>query len=1034
MRELPEGRRDYEPERRGWVEPFRALDWQRLEEVGDLHFHASAYSSALDYYDQLLDERAADEVDDTDLRRVLRKACDANILIGHYDRVEALIERAYALLAEEAELGGEEVADAVSVQRAVFQTRKAAVLRWRGRLQDSLALAKRAFSVLALTNEHTDVAILQVGMGMCHMRLGRLKKAEEFFYDGMATFRRIGHDLGVANVMNNLALMHKNRCEWDAAARFLEKALELAERIGASHLLPGLFLNQGIILLKTNRPGEARPLIEKGRRLAISLGDRTRQTRLCLVAGRLETLEGRLARAEELILEGKTLAESNRLLREVTIADEYLGDILLARGEFGKARFSYELGLEKARRIAVGNDLEGELLRRMGEAHLAEGRFDEAVAVSQDAIAVCEKINEDYELGFCHATLGAAYVASRDLTQTDHHYREAIAIFARQGLHSHWCGAILAYTDARLESSQEADLLLLRRYLMDAQENGAAAVSDLVLCDILERLARVQMRLGQHDDALLTAFELERHASGVESADLDRRVVDLRDGIETGLLGGVSRAENHLQAISDLPGLFAAGREVLPRHLETILSGSMDRVHAEVGFLAMDDGTGKLRIAARKGLTENLVDQLVRWFEHGKDGDERGTVFFSRLDAADELLGEVPALASAAGSCVMMPIALHDRRFGLIFLGRAGTSGPGFDRSALDFLATYMGFLALFLYEKGPGRGAQDTATKPIVRIESFENIITQNASMLEVLGLVRKVAPSDLTVLLTGETGTGKGLLAYSLHALSRRSKKRFLSINCAAIPETLLESELFGHKRGAFTGAHSDKRGLLAEAEGGTVFLDEVGKMPLSMQGKLLHFLDTKVVRPVGANTEFQVDVRIVCATKTDLHAMSEQGLFLEDLYYRLLDFPVTVPPLRERADDVELLSRHFVERFGRDLGMAPPALDRRFLDLLVRHSWPGNIRELEKTLKRAMVLAQDTDVLRAEHLPETLTGATAVMERTDGISPLRETMAAIECREIERAMRATRGNKSAASRMLKISYPNLLKKIKHYGIGQN
>ena len=157
------------------------------------------------------------------------------------------------------------------------------------------------------------------------------------------------------------------------------------------------------------------------------------------------------------------------------------------------------------------------------------------------------------------------------------------------------------------------------------------------------------------------------------------------------------------------------------------------------------------------------------------------------------------------------------------------------------------------------------------------------------------------------------------------------------------------------AFTGADNDKKGLLVQAQGGTLFLDEIGKMPLAMQGKLLHFLDTKSVRPVGSNRETKVDVRIVAASKTDLHARSRTGGFLEDLYYRLVDFPLTIPPLRERADDVELLTRHFSQRFCQELGTAPLALDRVFMDLLVHHSWPGNIRELEKTLKRAIVLAQ-------------------------------------------------------------------------------
>ncbi len=1004
------------------------LDWARLEEVGDLHFHASAFSTALDYYDRINDDATLSRLELVPALRVLRKSVDANLLLGNLDQLDILLERVFARLDRHA--AGPEAELAV-IQRAVFQCRQADALRQRGRLQDALQLAKRAFSVLALTDEHTDVAILQVVMGICHARLGRLEKAEEFFNDGLATFRRIDHELGVANVLNNLAHLHKLGCRWERSLNLLDKAVELARKIGASHLLPGFYLNQGLVLLKIDRLGEARTLLDKGLRLAASLGDRANQTRLHLAMGRLETLSGRLARAEELILEGRTLAEDGRFLREATIADEYLGDILLARGDIEKARYNFELGLQKSRRISAGNDLEAELQRRMGEAHLAAGRLDEAIAVSQAAIAVGRECGETYELGFCHATLGRAYAGQGDRKLADDHFREAIATFGQQQLTHLWCRTILAFADVRRSDAGEAELLLLRRYLMDAQENGAAAVGDRTLCEILDRLARVQIRLGQFDDALLTVFELERHAAGLEDAELARGVVALRDRIEAGLLGGGLTAETHLQAISGLPGLFSRGDDSVPRNLDSVLAAGMDKVQAESGFIAMaDDRDGGLRISARAGLTDNLARQLTRWFDDElASGRRSGTAFFSRIDTADDLARAVPAVAANTGSCVFMPISLHERRFGLLFLGRGETAGGGgFDRAALDFLATYMGFLALFLYEKGRGGAAVAT---PIERIESFENIITRNGQMLDVLGLARKVAPSDLTVLLNGETGTGKGLLAYSLHALSRRAAKRFLSINCAAIPESLLESELFGHKRGSFTGAHSDKRGLLAEAEGGTVFLDEIGKMPLSMQGKLLHFMDTKVVRPVGANNEFQVDVRIVCASKSDLHAMALSGLFLEDLYYRLLDFPLTIPPLRERPDDIDLLARHFVERFSHDLGVRAPMLDRVLLDLLVQHPWPGNVRELEKTLKRAIVLAQGDAVLRPEHLPLAMVGALGGGESGGEQAPLRESLALVECREITRAMQTCDGNKSAAARLLCISYPNLLKKIKHYGI---
>jgi tetratricopeptide (TPR) repeat protein len=397
--------------------------WSRLEEVGDLHFHSSAYSSALDYYRQLLDDATLTSVPRDAAAELLRKAIDAHFRLGQLDEAEALLDRAVGLCGRNSALA--DPAEAAIVQ-ATFDLRRADVYRERGRLHDALKLAKGAFAVLALSDEHASVARLQTIMGICHVRLGRQEKAREFFTDGLSTYRRIGQDLGVANLLNNLALMEKNRCRWNKALAQMEKAVELAHRVGASHLMPLFYLNQGIILQKIDRLGESRTLLEKGLRLAVSLGDRIQETRLNLALGRLETLAGRYARAETLVLNGKSLAEQHRFPREATIADEYLGDILLQRGDPEKARFNYQIGLEKSRAIAVGNDLEGELQRRMGEAHLMAGRHDEAVAVSQAAIAICEKCGEEYEVGFCHLTLGKAYTAQRDWAQADHHFRQAI--------------------------------------------------------------------------------------------------------------------------------------------------------------------------------------------------------------------------------------------------------------------------------------------------------------------------------------------------------------------------------------------------------------------------------------------------------------------------------------------------------------------------------------------------------------------------------------------------------------------------------
>ncbi len=1037
MKERFEGHHEYGPEHPPGIEGARIFNSSRLEEVGDLHFYASGYSSALDYYQQIYTHSDFSGLDSSIALNVLRKASDCLVLLGHLERAEILLNRADDIL-DSCRPAKDDFS--VPTINAQFQIRRAWLLLELSQLNECLRVAKMAFAVLALTDEHKEVAHLQAIMGVAHHRLGRMEKAEEFYSDSLATYRRIGWDLGIANLLNNLAVIKKNNCEWESALSLMDKATSLAKQIGSSSLLPGFYLNQGVTLTKSNRLGEAKPLFDKGRNVARSLGDQVNLCRLLLASGNLETQDGRLAHAEELLMEGKNLAEQNRYLREATIADEYLGDVLLARGLPEKALFNYQLGLEKSRTIASGNDLEGELLRRSAEAHLAAGRFSDAIALSQAAVAVCEQCGEVYELAFCHLVLAKAYSGSHDRQMLKHHFQDAISIFKEQGLVKQWCQTILEFSAERRGDAPEAELLLMRRYLMDAQDQGASSVSDSMLCKVLKALALVQIQLKQFDDALLSVFELERQAIGLDDEGLNHTIVQIREQIELGLVGGSESSETHLEAISNIPGLFSNNDSSVFRNLVSVLTAGMERVGADNGFIAMTEESipgAPLKIVSLSGLTENLAGQLSAWFSnHLAENENSGMSFFSRLDGDNELIENIPAMQSVIASCVFMPIALKDRNFGMLFLGKEPKSalGASFGRNSLDFLTTYMGFLALFRVEKSKSKDTLEVET-PIQRIESFENIITQSDKMLEVLGLAQKVAPSNLTVLLNGETGTGKGLLAYSIHALSQRCDQRFLQINCAAIPDALLESELFGHVKGAFTGADSNKKGLLESAEGGTVFLDEIGKMPLNMQGKLLQFLDSKTIRPVGGDRELQIDVRLIAASKTDLHVAAHNGNFLEDLYYRLLDFPLVIPPLRERLGDVPLLTRHFVQRFAQEISAELPVIDHSFMEALTRSSWPGNVRELEKTVKRAIVLAQNDGALCPEHLPGSFEiSAEAVASLSEAVNPLKDTLAKIECREISRALLISEGNKSQAARTLKISYPNLLKKIRHYGIDQN
>jgi len=317
--------------------------------------------------------------------------------------------------------------------------------------------------------------------------------------------------------------------------------------------------------------------------------------------------------------------------------------------------------------------------------------------------------------------------------------------------------------------------------------------------------------------------------------------------------------------------------------------------------------------------------------------------------------------------------------------------------------------------------------------------LVGEDPSLRKVFASMQRAAATDTTVLLEGESGTGKELFARSLHALSPRTDQPFVAINCAAIPETLLETELFGHEKGAFTGAVARKPGKFEVAHRGTLFLDEIGDLPLSLQAKILRALEEKRFERVGGTASVQVDVRLVAATNKGLRAAVAARRFREDLYFRLSVFPITVPPLRERPGDIPTLARFFVDRFCRDLKKKPLVLSPAALEHLQKYRWPGNVRELQNCIERAVILA-DGDTILPRHL--NLSFAEPPVD--EAVSPwsqidlsgslaevTRRVTAEVERRKIEEILREAGNNKGRAAELLQVSYKTLLVKLKEHGI---
>jgi transcriptional regulator with PAS, ATPase and Fis domain len=353
--------------------------------------------------------------------------------------------------------------------------------------------------------------------------------------------------------------------------------------------------------------------------------------------------------------------------------------------------------------------------------------------------------------------------------------------------------------------------------------------------------------------------------------------------------------------------------------------------------------------------------------------------------------------------------------------------GPSFSRENMEFLALALG-PALFLL-KANGSGARPDAKSGRGDASSASPFMGEAPSVRRVRAMIDKVRATDAPVFISGESGTGKELAAKTIHDSGHRRTGPFVAVNCAAIPEALLESELFGHARGSFTGAVRDKAGLVEEASGGTFFLDEIGDLPMALQAKLLRVLEEKKIRRVGETRPRAVDVRFVSATNKDLDREVERGRFRQDLFYRLKIIVIELPPLRERPDDTLLLLNHFLDEFSRSMGRPRPYLSPVALEMLLRYPWPGNVRELQNEVQRCLVMADGSPLILEEYLSPKINPAREAY--SDASRRFAEAKADFEKRFLREALIRCRYHRTRTAAEVGLTRQGLFKLLKKYGI---
>jgi transcriptional regulator with GAF, ATPase, and Fis domain len=527
-----------------------------------------------------------------------------------------------------------------------------------------------------------------------------------------------------------------------------------------------------------------------------------------------------------------------------------------------------------------------------------------------------------------------------------------------------------------------------------------------------ERLISAEGRV-EFEDAQFTAETTIIHPRDVVYLQPERLLRELpetsRVARNLNALLKISRIVHAIRDLNELQGqLLDLIFEIVPAGRGAILLADKDGQQFNSMFARMRQAGQAPLVTVSRTIARQVLEQGV-------------AVLGSDVRGSDELRDVESLAASQVHSLLCVPLTVFQKVIGCVYLDSDSVGGR-LNGEHLQVVTAIAGISAVALENARRLHWLEQENERLTVEISQERSLVGEGSSMKEVYQFLKRVAPTDSTVLIEGESGTGKELAARALHRNGPRAGKPFVAINCAAIPETLLESDLFGHERGAFTGAASLKKGRLEVADGGVVFLDEIGELAPALQVKLLRVLQEREFERVGGIHPIKVDIRLIAATNCNLEQAVRDGLFRQDLYYRLAVLKITMPTLRERKDDIPMLVRHFVQKHAKRCKVKPRPVSREALACLVNYDWPGNVRELENAIERALVLAS-SDVILPEDLPESLLERPPLPEMTE--AKYHAALKELKKRLILDAVEQTQGSYADAARILGV-HPNYLHRL--------
>jgi transcriptional regulator with GAF, ATPase, and Fis domain/tetratricopeptide (TPR) repeat protein len=998
----------------------------RQEEFGDLSQAADQFGAARDYYARAL-ELVPDSHPDARARLLVK--------LAECDHRQGRFSDALARL-REARAATRSLADPVVTGTIASRMATASVAS--GRYRAGARLARAAFRILRASSEHTELGLIETTIGIAALRTGDYGVAHDAFTGALATFRRVDDLSRMAGAHNNLGLVYKNTGQWREATRAFEQALRLAEKVGDYFWVAVYSRNLGIMRYRLGELDLALECFRRSLQIETEIPERMGEIRTRLSLGRLHVRRRELDLAAAEFDAVERLFAAGDVPREHVLLLEFRGEIELEKNSFESARTLLADALERAEELAPDGDLAYEAGGRLALALLALGRLDEARRQAAKAEDRAERAGDVAELAIARRASGLVAIAAGDEEAALADLRAAQVAFEDLGDRFELARTFALAADRAVLSGALAGPVA--DWATDQLKRAQALFRDLGVPALAADAAILNARLlaaRSHLDQALTEIEHARtwlRESGV--SDAESRVAPLRSELEARSAASSVSTSNEFRALQEANDIFKHADDVHAVLGRTVRL-AVERAGGDRGFVAFASGGGRLEVVAHHNLGADRAKKVLASLERvvGRELVQGAPVFKSRIAADPAFAGELSGALQGVFSLVVVPLTFPSQAVGLVYVDRLTDNLRGaFRQREINLLAVLANSAAVAMVEAQRSVLLEENQVlkQRLQPTPGLERVITRSSEMQEILALLAKVGDSTASILLMGETGTGKGLLARAIHEMSVRRDGRFVAVNCAALPDTLLESELFGYVAGAFTGAVRDKEGLFKEADGGTIFLDEVEKISEPLQAKLLHVLDHGEIRPVGSTRSAQVDARVIAATNADLRDRIKAGRFLEDLYYRMNDIAVTVPPLRERREDIAALTDHFLAHYARQMDKPIPQLLPAVRTALLNHEWRGNVRELEKAIKRLVVLAEPDQAVGVELLPEEMRlPVEESVESLNGSFNVRQHVERLERRLIREALEHHAWNKTQAARTLGLSYPTLLSKIRLLGL---